>query len=337
MINWTDITTYHFVTELDQIQYTTNDDVTFSIKDSNNVTVLSSTYTPVDGKVTICHLYKLLMPLVPGVMATFTLTMGSSSKTVKVVHSRERVDEGAMTFLPSFFLSAVMTERDTALGRREAVTLLPFESTDVSATCLYIDSDGTMTTETKSVATSLAADTVHTLDVSPSAFVDDDAGELIGYTVTAGSRSMKFRVTTLKTADVAMLVQNTFGAWEPFYFEGMTEYNADFTRENAYINGQLKNYNVDMVRTYKSYTGPLRPAGVILAMDLAACEDLYLLENNVTGDAIVVTAVDVKHTSEDDDIRDFTITWQHASMVGASTTVVRPPELFDDTFDDTYE
>ena len=147
---------------------------------------------------------------------------------------------------------------------------------------------------------------------------------------------MRYRVTILPNASVAMLAQNNFGCYEPIYLQGMTEFNTDFTRESALINGQLKHYNVEAVKTYKSFTGALRPAGVLLAQDLAASKDVYLLENNITGDAIVITAVDLKYTDEDSEVPDFSFTWRHASMMGASTTAIRPPRLFDETFDETY-
>lgn len=336
MINFADLSTYHFVSEIDQMELTASADVTFTIADSDSNIILETTYTPIDGTAVVYHLSKLLQPLIGGVVATFTFTAGSTSKTVKVVQSRERVSEAAMTFLPSFFLSEVMTERDTAIGRRECVSLLPFSSTDVTATCTYYD-DGELQTATKTVATSLAADTVHTLDVSPSAFVDASLGDLVAYVVMAGDRKMRYRVTTLPTAQPAMLAQNNFGAWETIFFQGMTEYDPEITRETALINGQLKAYNIDLVKSYKSFTSALRPSGVLLAIDLSASKDVYLLENNVTGDAVVITAVDTKHTNEDEDVPDFTFTWRHASMMGARTTAVRPPALFDDTFDDTYE
>lgn len=266
MINFANLSSYHFVSEIDQLELTAATDVAFSIKDSNNVTILSTTYTPVNGTAVVYDLSKLLQPLISGVVADFTFTLASTSKTVKVVQSRERVNEAAMTFLPSFFLSEVMTERDTAIGRRECVTLLPFAATNVTATCTYLD-DGELVTATKTVGTNLAADTVHTLDVSPSAFVDNTQGELVAYVVTAGERTMAYRVTTLPTAEPAMLVQNNFGAWECIYFQGMTEFNPEFTRETALVNGQMKAYNVELVKTYKSYTGALRPSGVLLAID----------------------------------------------------------------------
>ena len=335
MINFANLSAYHFVSELDIIEITAANDVTFTITDSNSDVVLSSTYTPVDGVVHVYHLSKLLQPLITEVVADFTFTAGSTSKSVHVVQSRERVQEPAMTFLPSFFLSEVMTERDTAIGRRECVSLLPLSTTTVTAVCTYWDGSA-LSTATKTVATNLAAGTVHTLDVSPSAMVDSSMGDLVAYEVVAGERTMRYRVTVLPNASVAMLAQNNFGCYEPIYLQGMTEFNTDFTRESALINGQLKHYNIEAVKTFKSFTGALRPAGVLLAQDLAASKDVYLLENNITGDAIVITAVDVKYTDEDSEVPDFSFTWRHASMMGASTTAVRPPELFDDTFDDTY-
>ena len=146
MINFADIGSWHFVTELDVIEVTSASDVSFSIT-NNGGSLLSSTYTPVDGKVRIYHLARLLRPLIDEVTATFTFTADSTSKTVHVVQSGVTVSESAVTFLPSFFLSTVMTERDTSLERKELLTLLPIEQLlpTVQAVCSYWDGDAVVT------------------------------------------------------------------------------------------------------------------------------------------------------------------------------------------------
>ncbi len=337
MINFADIGSWHFVTELDVIEVTSNSDVSFTIADSGG-TILNGTYTPVDGTVHIYHLARLLRPLIDDVTAVFTFSADSTSKTVHVVQSGVTVSESAATFLPSFFLSAVMTERDTSLERKELLYLIPIEATlpTVQAVCSYWNGES-IVTATKPVAGIIVANEPCYVDASASRFVDSELGTLVAYTIVAGERTMRFRVTTLPTAEHAMLFHNTFGAWEPIYFAGMTEDAPEYTRETAYVNGKMQLYNLEETASFKSWTGPLRPSGVALARDLARCaKGVFLLEGSETTDEVTITAVDVKYTSADNDIADFTFTWRRSSLWSATLKAVRPPKLFDETFDETY-
>lgn len=338
MINFADIGSWHFVTELDVIEVTSASDVSFSITNSGG-TLLSGTYTPVAGAVHIYHLARLLRPLIDGVTAVFTFTAGSTSKSVHVVQSGVTVSETAATFLPSFFLSAVMTERDTSLERKELLTLIPVEQSlpTVQAVCSYWDGDAVVT-DTKTITTTgMTANTPFEIDVSAAQFVDTTFGTLVAYSIVAGERTMRFRVTSLPTAEWAMLFHNTFGAWEPIYFAGMTEDAPEYTRETSMVNGAMKLYNLEETASFKSWTGPLRPSGVALARDLAHCiKTVCLLERGLATDVVVISNVDVKHTSADNDVADFTFTWRRSSMWSVMLKAVRPPKLFDDTFDETY-
>lgn len=336
MINFADIGSWHFVTELDVIEVTSNSDVSFTIADSGG-TILNGTYTPVAGTVRIYHLARLLRPLIDGVTAVFTFTADSTSKTVHVVQSGVTVSESAATFLPSFFLSAVMTERDTSLERKELLYLIPIEATlpTVQAVCSYWNGES-IVTATKPVAGIIVANEPCYVDASASRFVDSELGTLVAYTIVAGERTMRFRVTTLPTAEHAMLFRNNFGALEPIYFAGMTEEDAEFTRSTAFINGMYVNYDIDETTVLKSWTGPLRPSGVVLARDLARSRSVWILKGSDASDEVTITAVDVKHSSADNEIADFTFTWRRSALDPNRSYTVRPPKLFDETFDETY-
>lgn len=337
MINFNDIGSWHFVSELDVIEVTSVGNVEVRITAADGAVLLSGTYIPVYGVVRVYHLHKLLSPLIMEVSATFTITVGDVSKTVHVVQSRIAVTETAADFLPSFFLTTVMTERDTALGRKELLTLLPIEATvpDVVAVALYWN--GTqVVTASHTLASGLTTGAVTEVDVSSARLADTTLGTLVGYTVTCGERRAAYRVRKLPTADVAMLMRNAFGAWEAVYFCGMTEHAPEYTRETAPVNGSLRLYNIEETDMMKCWTGPLRPSGVALTRDLARSRDVVLLEHGVASDEVVVTAVEVKHTNADSDIPDMTVTWRRSSLVSARLVPVRTPKLFDETFDETY-
>ena len=337
MINFNDIGSWHFVSELDVLEVTAAANVAVSITASDGSVLLNGTYIPVGGTARVYHLRKLLSPMIMEVTATFTITVGGVSKTVHVVQSQVDVSETAADFLPSFFLSAVMSERDTAVGRKELLTMLPIEATlpTVQAVCSFWDGSAVVT-DTKTLSPVLVTGVVTEIDVSPDQFVGTTVGELVGYTITAGKRRMAYRVRQLPTAEVAMLMRNAFGAWEAVYFAGMTEQSPDYTRETALVNGRLRLYNLEETDTRKCWTGPLRPSGVSLTRDLARSRDVVLLERGVASDEVVVTAVDVKHTSADNDIADMTVTWRRSSLLSARLVPVRTPKLFDETFDETY-
>ena len=97
------------------------------------------------------------------------------------------------------------------------------------------------------------------------------------------------------------------------------------------------NYDIDETTVLKSWTGPLRPSGVILARDLARSRSVWILKGSDATEEVTITAVDVKHSSADNEIADFTFTWRRSALDPNRSYTVRPPKLFDDTFDETYD
>ena len=338
MINYNDITTssYVLVSELDALVIAGQSTVSLVIADAGGSTVLSCSYTPVDGMVKVYDLDRLLSPLIAGVMADFTFVAGNTSKTLHVVQSRTRVSESAAAFLAGHYLSGVMSDRDTAIGRKEMVTLLsPSGMVNVVAACVYADG-GTCVLQSVQLASSLSPGVIHEVDCSPSLLVNDQLGQLVLYTVNAGDRLMTFRVSPTATHHMAMLMRNDFGAWEPCYFTGMVETSPAITREFVQIGGVSRPLRIDEQENFKSYTGPLRPGTVQLFRALARSTEIVLLEDgNSTGDAVVVTDDELKHTDEDGHLPAFTFTWHRAARLSL-LKVPKVPRLFDDTFDDTF-
>lgn len=337
MINYADISSpYLFASELDVLVFSAQSTLTLAITDAGGATVLSCSYTPVSGAVKVYDLDQLLSPLISGVVADFTFTVGGSSRSLHIVQSRVRVNMSAADFLASRFLSSVMATRDTALGRKELVTLLsPSGAVNVSASCIYVDGE-TCVPQDVTLASSLTAGEVHEVDCSPSLLVNDSLGQLVQYTVTAGDRTMTFRVSPVQTHRLAMLMRNAFGAWEPCYFRGMNEHDPKITRELVLVGAMMRPLKIDEEDICKSYTGPLRPGGVQLFRDLARAYDVLLLDDGVATDAVVVTDADVKHTDEDSHLPAFNCSWYRASKARALMEIPSVPRIFDYTFDETY-
>lgn len=335
MITYADIaSSYLLASELDVVVFAAASTLSLSIKDASNATVLSCSYTPVDGVVKVYDLDRLLSPLIAGVMADFTFTVGGSSTTFHIIQSWTRVSMPAADFIAGHFLSSVMSTRDTAMDRKEMVTLLATGSTDVSAVCTYVDGDDVIHTATVSLETGLAAG-LHEVDCSPALLVNDELGALVAYTVQAGDRSMTYRVSPTQTHRLALLMRNNFGAWEPCYFRGMNEHSPKITRELVLVGGMMRPLKIDEEDTCKSYTGPLRPGGVQLLRDLSRSREVMLLEDGVATDPVVISGEDVKYTDEDGHLPEFTFSWHRASL---RTMLHVPviPRLFDDTFDETF-
>jgi hypothetical protein len=242
----------------------------------------------------------------------------------------------ANEFLDSQFLSSVTSGRDTAMGRKELVTLLsPTEAVDVTAACVYANGEMCVP-QSVQLASALAAGQVHEVDCSPSLLVNDALGELVQYTVIAGDRLMTYSVSPTQTHRLALLMRNDFGAWEPCYFTGMTETSPGITRELVLVGGVMRPLRIAEQENFKSFTGPLRPGGVQLMRSLARSPEIVLLEDGMaTGDGVVVSDQEIKYTDEDGHLPAFTFTWHRASRLPL-LRVPKIPRLFDDTFDETF-
>lgn len=337
MINYADISSsYLFVSDLDVVVFSANSTMSLSITDAGGSTVISCSYTPVSGVVKVYDLDKLLYPLITGVMADFTFTVGGSSQTLHIIQSRTRVSMPAADFLDSRFLSSVTSGRDTALGRKEMVTLLsPTETVNVTAACVYANG-GVCVLQSVTLASALAAGILHEVDCSPELLVNDALGELVQYTINAGQRLMTFRVSPTQTHRLALLMRNNFGAWEPCYFQGMNEHDPKISRELALVAGSVRPLKIDEEDTCKSYTGPLRPGGVQLFRDLARAYEVMMLDGGVATDPVVITDAEVKHTDDDGSLPAFTFSWRRAAHTSAMFDVPVIPRLFDYTFDETF-
>ncbi len=337
MINYADISSpYLFVSELDVVVFSANSTMSLSITDAGSSTVLSCSYTPVDGVVKVYDLDQLLSRLITGVMADFIFEVNGTSQTLHVLQSRARVNIPATEFLASHYLSSVFSQRDTTLARKELVTLLSTSGTvDVVAACVYADGE-TCVLQSVTLASSLPSGVIHEVDCSPSLLVDDTKGVLVQYTVNAGGRLMTFRVSPTATHHTAMLMRNDFGAWEPCYFAGMDETDPAITREFVQIGGVARPLRIDELERFKSHTGPLCPGSVQLFRALARSTEIVLLEDgNTTGDGVVIADQEIKYTNEDGHLPLFTFTWHRASRL-SQTKVPIIPRLFDDTFDETF-
>lgn len=327
-----------FSSEFVQLKFNcTTASMTFSIK-QGSVELFSQTYFPDENnQVIIYDLDKFIEAHISEFCAQFTFYINGQSKgTVLVIICHTAVEETANTFYKDFFFTPSMGERDTALGRYETVSALTDTETTVEAFCTYLAADGTIKSKKENVT---ALNGWSAINVSPDRFIDAESGILLSYIVQAGSRKARYRViASAPEVDPALIFLNSFGCWETIHLTGSKQVAPSYTRSTAIIEGQTRIYDIDEVMYFKAHTGPLRPGMVPVALDLARAKDVFLLNaDGTSGGRMIITDVDVKYTNEDNSIPDFQFTYRRADRRTTMLSVVRPPKIFDDKFDETYE
>lgn len=309
----------------------------FSIKRGSSE-IFSQTYVPDENhQVTIYDLDKFLEAHIVEHSEQFSFFIdGADFGTVTVITCHSAVEEPANTFYKDFFFTPSMGERDTATGRYETVTALTDSETAVEALCTYRAADGTISTKKISLP---SVNGWAPINVSPARFLDAEEGTLLSYIVQVGTRKARYRVLGgAPEVDPAIIFLNSFDCWETIHLTGAKQVAPSYTRSTALTEGQMRIYDIDEVMYFKAHTGPLRPGMVPVALDLANAKDVFLLNaDGTTGARLTITDVDVKYTNEAHTIPDFEFTYRRADRYSAMLSVVRPPKVFDDTFDDTYE
>jgi len=234
--------------------------------------LLQETMWPVNNVITLKDLGELLEPYArQSLVCTVGITAGSTTSTFTVLFAMVDVGITAQEFYDGYFLSILMGTRVTAAGRRELLWYYGQESAEVEADY----SDGTSGTFTPQVVGGTSAYTC--LDVSPNHFERQDK-VLIGFTVTAGSRTQRYDMD-LSAPDCAPILEfyNSFGVWEYLYCTGTHEVAPDFKRSSARIDGMLRNYKIEETRIFKADTGILTTAMAQWAEEVFRADEVYVV------------------------------------------------------------
>lgn len=333
-----------FVSELSRLSvYSPESDMTFAILKGGEEVFRNTYVADSSGYVTIYDLDKLLESLIPDLYADFTFMVNDAVLGVpvaRIFRCSTSVNEPGLTFIPDFFLTSSFGERDTCLGRYEALTAYCLQETAVKAYCSYYSESGTVTNIEIEVGSINGASSI---DVSADLFDKPEYGRLIAYTISCGYRRAKFRVLDYAPAEyTAIIFRNAFNCWETIYLTGTKETSSSYTRNTAYINGRYRCYDLHEVMSHKVHTGPLRAGALPVAIDLARAKTAFILNADAsTGAEITITDADIKHTDNDDELCDLSITYRLADLRNVAFDTARPPQIFkkvfDKTFDHTYE
>ena len=201
----------------------------------------------------------------------------------------------------------------------------------VSAECIYSDDNNNINRETHNIGFSFRED-ISSIDVSPTLFAKDGY-KLLRYTITAGARRQAYRLDHDDPDSIGIKFRNSFGCMETFYFIGTDKLEPELTRSAAYFNGTYRTYHIDEQRKHTLSTGYIPESMYTLIDDVARSQEVYLIDGS---EEIPITIIDsdTQRDTSNDGLFSFTITYILSSRCQNRLKLL--PDIFDDTFDDTY-
>lgn len=300
---------------------------------------------PVGGVITMSELSELFRPYAQeSLSVTVAVTineldaddnvLATSSMSCDVVYCTADIASGASNFCKTHFLTILLGEKITSMGRLEYLHYLGADS----ASCTAEYSDGTTATFTPT--TIGGSGTYKTIDVSPESFTSEGK-TLTAYTVTAGSRSARF-VMDLSNPDCApiLIFVNSFGCEELAYCTGTHKLAPEYTRSTAYISGLQKNYDIAEKRKFTADTGIMNEAMANWFDDIFRSSYVRIVNiydgTATVGKELLITESKSERTNDTDELPEFTFTYQYAQKNQNVLDLKRAGRIFDNTFDYTF-
>lgn len=330
--------------QLNELEIDADEKVTFILKKNESV-ILQETYTPdFNNKIRILDLFSLLEPyLLENPLTNFSYelradSLWDNSTNFTVLLCRPVIPCSAVDFVTNYFLTTLAgRDKITSFNRTETLYLTTGSLSSggttipVTAECVFVNDQNQLLKSTRSLG-NVADYGICPIDVSPSRFIQPGY-QLLRYTIMAGTRKQTFRVDQGQPESVGLKFRNSFGSVETFYFMGGDTVEPELTRSAAYFAGQYKTYYVDEQRKHTLNTGYIPEAMFDLADDVARATEAWLMDES--GDIpITITESDTSRSDKDDGLFAFTISYIFASRHQQRFRLL--PEIFDDSFDDTY-
>lgn len=339
-----DIPDFVLSSQLDNFTINADKQVTFVLKQSNTV-ILQESYTPdSSNQIRILDLFSLMESyLLASPMTQFSYEVSASgettvSKTFTVLLCRPIIPCSAEDFVTDYFLTTLAgRDKITSFGRTETLYLATGKLSSggttipVKAECIFVNGQNQLLKSTRSLG-NVADYGIRSIDVSPSRFTQSSY-KLLRYTILAGARKQTFRVDQDEPESIGLKFQNSFGVVETFYFVGGDTVEPELSRSAAYFAGQYKTYYVDEQRKHTLNTGYIPESMFALADDVARATEVWLMDES--GDIpITITESNTSRSDEDDGLFAFTVSYIFASRCQQRLRLL--PDIFDDSFDDTY-
>lgn len=160
-----------------------------------------------------------------------------------------------------------------------------------------------------------------------------DTWQSIGYEVTVGQRTMRYRLAPWD-ADAAPVTTldftNVFGLSDSLYIYGEVEEALKPTYTQVVVGGSAYNANVEAQAEFKATTGALNAAEVALIKDVMTAREVWHDDTPVT-----ITAAEIKGTNAYNTADSATLSWRE-SQGGLAVLTPLPVRTFDLTFDETF-
>ena len=335
-----DIPAYAFLSALSDLVFSTDKESAVVIFTVGGEDIFNERlYPDSSGTIRVRALDQLLEPyLTTNLIESFyySINDGYSTKEsqFKVQYCTVEVPYSASTFTDEYYLSPLLGEKITAMGRKEFLHLVSASSSKVYVECCYL-MNVTTTVETNELKTITELNKVVTLDVSPSNF-EKEHWKLLSYCVKTGNRKQMFVVDHRSTeAAPCLLFTNSFGCQETIYCTGTHQAAPDYTRNTALVDGKFKNYQIDENRVFKASTGILNTHMANWADDLFRSKEVYLLENSAPGKEITITDSKSERSNNPDALPNFSFEYRYAQR-NHNILQFGAGRVFDNTFDQTF-
>ncbi|SDZ94720.1 hypothetical protein SAMN05216455_10226 [Segatella bryantii] len=306
--------------------------------------IYNETLFPISGKVSLRDLSNLVTPYArQQLVVTLSIairenvetgTGGSQTLTAQVIYCAADFDTDADTFCENHFLSILLGQKITSLGRLEFLHYLGTDAAQVTAEY----SDGTAAIFTPPKVQGNA--NYSTIDVSPDRF-RTEGKTLVGFTARAGDRYQEF-VIDLDQPDCApiLIFVNSFGCEELVYCTGTHKVSPSYKRTQTYFEGIQKNYLIEETRTFKADSGVLNVAMQNWLDDLFRSEYVRVVNiyngQPTIGKEVLLTDSKSEVSNDDDELTRFTFSYQYAQRNQNVVDLRRAGRIFDNTFDYTF-
>lgn len=321
-------------------------DVAISVDSTN---IYDETLFPIRGKIRLSELSSLITPyarqkLVVDVDISIRETVGSGtggsvSMSATVIYCKADFgtngdDIDVADFCNTHFLSILLGDKITAIGRLE---FLHYLGTDTATVTAYYD-DGTQASFTPPKIQ--GSDRYTTIDVSPERFLSEGK-RLVAFSVEASKRRQDF-VIDLDAPDCApiLIFENSFGCEELAYCTGTHKVSPSFQRNNTYIEGIFKNYDIEETRTFKADTGILNTAMANWFDDLFRSPMVRIVNfydgSPCIGKEVAISESKSDISNDDDNMPRFTFSYRYAQRNHNVVDLYRAGRIFDNTFDYTF-
>jgi hypothetical protein len=329
--------------DLEDFTFSADQNVRFSLSQDSTL-IFEETYTPdANNEIRILDLFSIIEPyLLETPMARFSYQLIVPGETLYkgfiVLLCRPIIPCSGVDFVTNYFLTTLAgRDKITSFGRTETLYLTTGSLSSggttipVTAECVFVNDQNQLLKSTRSLG-NVADYGIRSIDVSPSRFTQSGY-RLLRYTILAGARKQTFHVDQDEPESVGLKFRNSFGCVETFYFVGGDTVEPELTRSAAYFAGQYKNYYVDEQRKHTLNTGYIPEGMFNLADDVARATEVWLMDE--FGDIpITITESNTSRSDEDDGLFAFTVSYIFASRYQQRLRLL--PDIFDDSFDDTY-